>query len=102
MKRGKSHTDMDSGEAALTTLVDLTPTLDPRSRGNLFRFFAKHAATVRARIAPAVRDKLVSVLENARNDKNAQTAAAATQALAAINDTQPLSPGGPDSAVKAS
>lgn len=94
--------DMDSGEATLTTLVDLTPTLDPRSRGNLCRFFAKHAAPVRARISPALQGKLVAILETARGDKNAQTAAAAAQALAAITDTQPLAPGGPDSAVKAS
>lgn len=98
---------MDSGEAALQSLVDMLPGLDPRSRGNVSRFVVKHVGAVRERLSSPVREKLQTALGGMRNDKNAQTAAAAAaafSALAALGDPEPPTPSGDGSGqvVKAS
>jgi HEAT repeat protein len=93
---------MDSGEAALQSLIDMLPGLDPRSRGNVSRFVVKHAGAVRERISTALREKLQQALSGMRNDKNAQTAAAAAAALSALGDPEPTPPDGSGQVVKAS
>jgi HEAT repeat protein len=75
---------MDSGDVTLTTLVDLMPTLDPRSRANVCRFVSKQVVAVRARASQPLLDRLTAILETAKGEKNAHTAAAAAQALAAL------------------
>jgi HEAT repeat protein len=77
---------MAEDESALAALIDLLPGLDPRSRGNVFHFAARHAKELHARLSPALRDRLRSLAETAKGDKNAQTAAAATQAVLAIDE----------------
>ncbi len=79
--------DLDSGEAALRILADILPSVDPRSRGNVCRFFARHAELVTARASAALRDRLGTVLVSALTDKNAQSAGAAAQALSLLGDT---------------
>jgi len=101
---GQAILGMDAGEVALVSLVELLPSLDPRSRGTVSRFFGRHAAEVHGRLSPSLRDRLHGVLAGLRNDKNAQTAAAATQALAALAavEVEKTPPSGPGSVVKAS
>lgn len=79
--------DLDSGEAALRILADILPSVDPRSRGNVCRFFARHADLVVARASATLRDRLGTVLVSALTDKNAQSAGAAAQALSLLGDT---------------
>lgn len=77
---------IDAGDAALRILADILPSVDPRSRGNVCRFFAKHAEMVRARASAALRERLATVLVSALTDKNTQSATAAAQALALLGD----------------
>ncbi len=79
--------DLDAGDAALRILADILPSVDPRSRGNVCRFFARHAELVQARASAALRDRLGTVLVSALTDKNAQSASAAAQALGLLGDT---------------
>jgi hypothetical protein len=57
---------------------------------------------VRARVSEALLERINAALATARGDKNAQTAAAAGQALAALADPGQPSPSPSGSAVKAS
>lgn len=79
--------DLDPGEAALRILADILPSVDPRSRGNVCRFFARNAELVIARASAALRDRLGTVLVSALTDKNGQSAGAAAQALSLLGDT---------------
>lgn len=79
--------DLDPGEAALRVLADILPSVDPRSRGNVCRFFARHAELVVARASATLRERLGTVLVSALTDKNAQSAGAAAQALSMLGDT---------------
>lgn len=79
--------DLDSGDAALRILADILPSVDPRSRGNVCRFFVRHADLVVARASTTLRDRLGAVLVSALTDKNAQSASAAAQALSLLGDT---------------
>lgn len=79
--------DLDPGEAALRVLADILPSVDPRSRGNVCRFFARHAELVVARASATLRERLGTVLVSALTDKNGQSAGAAAQALSMLGDT---------------
>ena len=71
---------LQMGDAALTALCELIPTLDTRSRGSVFRFFVRHASAVAALPAP-LHERLAGLLLDGLGDKNPQTAGAAASAL---------------------
>lgn len=71
---------LQMGEAALSALSDLCPTLDARSRGSVFRFLLRHASAIAA-LPQGLRERLAGQLLTGLSDKNPQTAAAAAAAL---------------------
>ncbi len=99
---GQALLGMDAKEAALGPLIEMLPGLDPRSRGNVCRFFTKHAPALRTRLSAPLRARLTALLDQARSDKNAQTAAAALQAYQAFSEMDPPPAGTSGQTVKAS
>jgi HEAT repeat protein len=73
-----SRAILQMGDAALEALCELTPTLDTRSRGSVFRFFLRCEQSFKGEL----RERIAGRLLDGLLDKNAQTAAAAAQALA--------------------
>lgn len=80
----------DGGETGVTALCELLPTLDPRSRGTVLRFFVKHEAAVRAALSADRLTQLGHQVEAGLGDKNPQTAAAAASALGAFGSAEQL------------
>lgn len=72
---------LSSGEDTLLKLCEMVPTLDPRSRGNIYRFFHRHAAALGD---GTLRQSVAAVLLNGLSDKNAPAALAATHALSML------------------
>lgn len=72
---------LNSGEETLLKLCEMVPTLDPRSRGNIYRFFHRHAAALGD---GTLRQRVAAVLLDGLNDKNAPAALAATHALSML------------------
>ena len=75
-----SRAILQMGDAALEALCELTPTLDTRSRGSVFRFFLRCEQSFKGEL----RERIASRLLDGLLDKNAQTVAAAAQALAIL------------------
>jgi hypothetical protein len=69
------------GVEAISVLCDMLPTLDPRSRASAFHFFNRHATEI---TDEGLRGRIRSLLGYGTQDKNAATAQAAEQALAAF------------------
>jgi HEAT repeat protein len=72
---------LNAGEETLLKLCEMVPTLDPRSRGNIYRFFHRHAAALGD---GTLRQRVAAVLLDGLNDKNAPAALAATHALSML------------------
>lgn len=72
---------LNAGEDTLLKLCEMVPTLDPRSRGNIYRFFHRHAAALGD---GTLRQRVAGVLLDGLNDKNAPAALAATHALSML------------------
>lgn len=72
---------LQMGVEAISVLCDMLPTLDPRSRASAFHFFNRHATEI---TDEGLRGRIRSLLGYGTQDKNAATAQAAEQALAAF------------------
>jgi len=72
---------LQMGVEAISVLCDMLPTLDPRSRASAFHFFNRHATEI---TDEGLRGQIRSLLGYGTQDKNAATAQAAEQALAAF------------------
>lgn len=71
---------LQMGNAALSALCELIPTLDTRSRGSVFRFLVRHSSAV-SELPTSLRERLAGLLVDGLGDKNPQTAGAAATAL---------------------
>jgi HEAT repeat protein len=72
---------LGQGEETLLKLCEMVPTLDPRSRGNIYRFFHRHASALGE---GTLRQAVAAVLLDGLADKNAPAALAATHALSML------------------
>lgn len=85
---GVAHTTglalLDLGVPSLTALTDMLPSLDPRSKGAVLRFFGRHPAELARLLSPELLSRLLEAVRGQLTDKNPQNAAAAAQAEKAL------------------